>query len=229
MDVFVRGAQGSWNPSANYDYLAYLFADLAKYSVGSGYLTTVQRYDSVYPLAKLLPFTAVSMPLPRRLGVASALKNVAFSLDKHPELLGEELNLLRYVLVPLAAGTDVYDEEEQDEMLEDLQLMDEDVRRDASAVVLKTHLETLLILSTQRVGRAALRAAGTYYVVRELHKAVEDEDVQEAVDRLVQVLQRGEPEDEDAENGIGGEMKALEAPREGEDEDSDDDKVVQIL
>ena len=30
MDCFVKGAEGSWNPNADFDYLAYLFADLAK-------------------------------------------------------------------------------------------------------------------------------------------------------------------------------------------------------
>lgn len=30
MDCFVKGPKGSWNAKADYDYLAYLFADLAK-------------------------------------------------------------------------------------------------------------------------------------------------------------------------------------------------------
>ena len=30
MDCFVKGAQERWNPKASLDYLAYLFADLAK-------------------------------------------------------------------------------------------------------------------------------------------------------------------------------------------------------
>ncbi len=30
MDCFVKGAQGSYNPKADFDYLAYLFADIAK-------------------------------------------------------------------------------------------------------------------------------------------------------------------------------------------------------
>ena len=30
MDCFVKGADGSWNAQADFDYLAYLFADLAK-------------------------------------------------------------------------------------------------------------------------------------------------------------------------------------------------------
>ena len=32
MDCFVKGAQGSYNPKADFDYLAYLFADLSKVS-----------------------------------------------------------------------------------------------------------------------------------------------------------------------------------------------------
>jgi len=30
MDCFVKGAAGAYNKDANYDYLSYLFADLAK-------------------------------------------------------------------------------------------------------------------------------------------------------------------------------------------------------
>ncbi len=32
MDCFVRGAEKKWNSNADYDYLAYLFADLSKVS-----------------------------------------------------------------------------------------------------------------------------------------------------------------------------------------------------
>ena len=226
MDLFVRGARGSWNASADYDYLAYLFADLAKHKAGRAYLTTPQPYDKVYPLAKLLPFTAVDMPLPRRLGVASTVKNVAFEQDKHGELLGEELRLLSYVLVPLADGRDKYSDEEEEGMMDELQMLDEGVRREADARVVKTHLETMLILSTEREGRRTLREAGVYYVIRELHSAVEDAEVQEAVDRLVQVLQRGEPEDAGG-NGID-ESKMLKATG-AEEDDDDDDKIVQVL
>jgi hypothetical protein len=30
MDCFVKGAEGRYNPKADFDYLAYLFADLSK-------------------------------------------------------------------------------------------------------------------------------------------------------------------------------------------------------
>ena len=229
MDLFVRGAQNSWNESADYDYLAYLFADLAKHKSGRAYLTTPQAYDKVYPLAKLLPFTAVNMPLPRRLGVASTVKNVAFEQDKHAELLGEELSLLSYVLVPLADGRDKYSDEEEEGMMDELQMLDEGVRREADERVVRTHLETMLILSTEREGRKALREAGVYYVIRELHSAVEDAEVQEAVNRLVQDLQRGEPENEGGDGVDGSKLlKAADAGEENDDDD-DDDKIVQVL
>ena len=34
LDCFVKGANGSYNTDADYDYLSYLFADLAKYEQG---------------------------------------------------------------------------------------------------------------------------------------------------------------------------------------------------
>lgn len=33
MDCFVKGAEGAYNKHANYDYLAYFFADLSQVSV----------------------------------------------------------------------------------------------------------------------------------------------------------------------------------------------------
>ena len=34
LDCFVKGAEGAYNPKADYDYLSYLFADLAKHEEG---------------------------------------------------------------------------------------------------------------------------------------------------------------------------------------------------
>jgi hypothetical protein len=33
MDCFVKGAEGTYNKNANYDYLSYVFADIAKVSL----------------------------------------------------------------------------------------------------------------------------------------------------------------------------------------------------
>ncbi|MCJ1439712.1 MAG: hypothetical protein MMC23_000193 [Stictis urceolatum] len=230
LDCFVKGASGSYNPAADFDYLAYLFADLAKYPEGHAYLASTQDYDGVFPLAKLLPFTSHASHI-RRLGVASVLKNVSFDVGKHSTLLEPPLAVLPYLLLPLASGEDSYSDKEQEEMMEELQLLDPGVKREKDGSVLKTHLETLLLLATTREGRDLLRGVGTYFVIRECHLAVEEEGVREACDRLVQVLMRDEEGEEKGEivplegHGGGG---AGEMVTQREDSEDEDDKVVDI-
>lgn len=145
----------------------------------------------------------------RRLGVASTLKNVAFSIPSHDLLLSPSaINVLPYVLLPLL-GSEEYADEDTDTMLPDLQLLPPDKEREKDNRILITHLETLLLLTTTREGRDALRSAGCYPVVRETHLAVDDEGVREGCDRLVQVLMR----DEEGE---------------GKEED-EDEKIVEVL
>jgi len=57
LDLFVKGADGTYNKQADFDYLAYLFADLAKHADGRQYFATKQEYDGVIPLTKLTVFT----------------------------------------------------------------------------------------------------------------------------------------------------------------------------
>ncbi len=101
-------------------------------------------------------------------------------------------------------------------MLPDLQLLPPDKARDRDAQNVRTHLETLLLLTTTREGREVLRGAGVYPVVRETHAAVEDEGVREVADRLVQVLMRDEE---------GSDGKREGGAREGDGED----QVVEVF
>ncbi|MCJ1486250.1 hypothetical protein MMC06_006427, partial [Schaereria dolodes] len=217
MDCFVRGAKGSYNPKADFDYLAYLFADLAKFPAGQIYFTCPQFYDSVYPLTKLIPFTTHSSSVRRR-GVASTIKNVAFSLPAHPVLLSPSgINILPYLLLPLA-GPEEFSEDENDQLLEELQYLPLDKKRDSDCEILKTHLETLLLLTSIRQGRDTLREKGVYLVVRECHAAVEDEGVREGCERLVQVLMRDE--EGDVQGGHERDMHALGRFQEAKKRDS---------
>ncbi|TVY86088.1 Protein HGH1-like protein [Lachnellula willkommii] len=143
LDLFVRGADGTYNPAANYDYLSYLFADLAKHPPGRAYFLTpaAQTHDSVVPLCKLTVFTSHASDV-RRKGVANTLKNAAFETGAHSAFLSEdEINVLPYLLLPLA-GNEEYDEAEMLDMLPELQLLPVDKRRDADHGVLRTHVET---------------------------------------------------------------------------------------
>lgn len=154
-------------------------------------MITPQSYDEIPPISKLLPFTAHTSHI-RRLGVASTLKNISFTLPIHPTLLFPPLSALPFVFLPLTSGLDSYSEKETETLPDELQLLDPDVKREPDHTIIATHLETLLLWTTTREGRDFLRDHGAYYVVRECHLAVEDEDVRTGCDRLVQILMRDE-------------------------------------
>ncbi|KAI9820382.1 MAG: hypothetical protein M1827_006006 [Pycnora praestabilis] len=209
MDCFVKGAEGRYNEDANFDYLAYFFADIAKYPDGRKYFVTTQPYDSVIPLTKLTVFTEHKSTIRRR-GVASTIKNVSFDIPSHPSFLSSsEINVLPYLLLPIT-GPEEFSEEDALSLLPDLQLLPPDKTRDSDESIITTHLETLLILTTTKEGRELMREVKVYPIVRETHLHVDDEGVQDACDRLVQVLMRDEEDEE----------KVIE---------DDDNKVVEIF
>jgi hypothetical protein len=204
LDLFVKGADGTYNKEADFDYLSYLFADLAKHAEGRKYFITKQEYDGVVPLSKLVVFTEHKSDI-RRKGVASTIKNVAFEIDAHPQFLDEdEINVLPYLLLPIM-GSEEYDDEDSDAMLSELQLLPPDKKRETDHDTIRTHVETLMLLTTTRRGRDLLREVKVYPIVRETHLQVEDDGVREACERLVQVLMRDEENEEKVDEG----MKAL--------------------
>ncbi|KIH90111.1 hypothetical protein SPBR_00707 [Sporothrix brasiliensis 5110] len=221
MDLFVKGADGSYNKHADYDYLAYFFADLAKHAEIRQYFVKRQPYDDVIPLTKIRVFTEHKSDV-RRKGVASTIKNVAFDIPSHPAMLDEDdINILPYLLLPLA-GNESYDEDEMLDMLPDLQLLPPDKQRDPDATILQTHVETLTILTTTRPGREMMRAVKVYPLIRETHLRVDNEDLRDACDRLVQVLARDEAPDE-KDDAASPKARITEV----EDED-EDERIVEV-
>jgi hypothetical protein len=244
LDLFVKGADGTYNKDADFDYLAYLFADIAKHAEGRKYFTTGQKYDDIIPLTKLTVFTEHKSTV-RRKGVASTIKNVAFDIPSHPSFLSEdEINALPYLLLPLT-GNEEYDEEDTLDMLPDLQLLPLDKSRDSDPVLIQTHLETLMLLTTTREGRDTMRAIKVYPIIRETHLHVENEEVREACERLVQVLMRDEEGEETVDAGMTAlsrdvaqekQLQAAGGPGnwakvqevDSEEEDEDDDKIIEV-
>lgn len=101
-------------------------------------------------------------------------------------------------------------------MLSEVQLLPPDKERESDKDIIVTHLETILLLTTTHEAREYLRRVNVYCIVREVHKLVENESVEEACDRVVQVLMRDEEPEE----------KVKEV---GEGEEDDDDAIVEIL
>ena len=226
MDCFVKGAEGTLNKSANFDYLSYFFADISKSEEGRAYFTSRQDYDGVVPVTKLTVFTEHKSSIRRR-GVASTIKNVAFDLPFHPTLFSEdEANLLPYILLPIM-GPEEFSEEESMAMLPDLQLLPPDKQRDSDNGIVTTHLETLLLLTTTREGRDIMREIKVYPIIRECHLHVEDEGVREACDRLVQVLMRDEEgEGNQDEAQIEAQSRTMAGKQKRQ---ADDEKVVELF
>lgn len=194
MDLFVKGAEGSYNKHADYDYLAYFFADLTKHAEIRHFYVTRQPYDDAIPLTKLKVFTEHKSDVRRR-GVASTIKNAAFEVPAHPAFFAEDdIHVLPYVLLPIMGDED-YDVDESMDMLPELQLLPPDKKRDPDPAIIQTHLETLLLLTTTREGRDLMRRVKVYPIIRETHSRVDDSGVKEACDRIVQVLMRDEEPD----------------------------------
>lgn len=110
-------------------------------------------------------------------------------------------------------GPEDYSEEDMEGMLDDLQLLPPDKEREGDHEIVKTHLETLLLLTATREGRDRLRKVKVYPIIRECHLEVEDEGVREACDRLVQVIMR----DEEPEQKIT------------EIEEDEDEQLIEVL
>ncbi|KAI9726183.1 MAG: hypothetical protein M1828_001856 [Chrysothrix sp. TS-e1954] len=223
MDCFVKGAEGGYNKDANFDYLSFFFADMAKSPDIREYFVTPQlRDDNIIPLTKLTVFTEHRSKIRRR-GVAATIKNVTFDVASHPRLLSahapDGINILPYILLPLM-GPEEYSDEDTEGMLEDLQLLPPDKTREVDVEIIKTHLETLLLLTTERSGRDHLRAVKVYPIIRELHIHADDEGIQEACDRFVQVIMR----DEEGETTNGDTSKIEDVV-----DDDEDDQIIDVL
>lgn len=213
VDCFVLGSERKLNPYANFDFLAFFFADISKSTQGRKYFTKVQAYDGLVPLSKLIPFTECESRI-RRSGVANTIKNSLFEIDSHEMLItDEQVNLLPHILLPIAGPEDLR-EEEMFALPDELQLLPPDKKRDPEVTILKTYVECLLLLCTTKMLREYLREKGVYGLIRALHMATEDEDLQDVCDRLVQMLMRDEaPEDEKIQ----------------EIEEDEDDQVIEVL
>lgn len=238
LDLFVKGADGTYNKNADFDHLAYLFADLSKHAEFRQHFLKQQDYDSVIPLNKIKVFTEHKSDV-RRKGVASAIKNIAFEIPCHAQLIAEdEIDILPYILLPIT-GSEEYDEDDTMDMLADLQLLPPDKERDSDPNIIQTHVETLMLLTTTKEVRDHLRKVKVYPIIRETHMRVDNEGVQDACERLVQVLMRDDADAEEEEKlsrvteledgddeGASASRKAVTASK--DDDDDDDNDIVEV-
>jgi hypothetical protein len=149
-------------------------------------------------------------------------------VPSHPLFISEDdIDILPYLLLPIT-GNEEYDLEDTMDMLPDLQLLPPDKERDPDPNIIQAHVETLLLLSSTREARDRMREIKVYPIIRETHARVHNEGVQDACDRLVQMLMRDE-EDEKQESRVHkiGETGEGEKVKGGEIDD-DDEQIVEV-
>ncbi|XP_071350306.1 protein HGH1 homolog [Trachinotus anak] len=178
-----------YNKKAKLHYLGPLLSNLTQLPEARNYIMDKDRCV----VQRLLPFTQYQASAVRRGGVIGTLRNCCFDHTHHEWLLSDAVDVLPFLLLPLA-GPEELSEEENDGLPVDLQYLPEDKKRDEDPDIRKMLLETLLLLTATRAGRQTLKEKNVYPIMREFHRWEKDVHVTAACEKLVQVLIGDEPE-----------------------------------
>ncbi|XP_055602862.1 protein HGH1 homolog [Uranotaenia lowii] len=187
------------------NYLGPLFSNLSQCRAGREIFCN--RTTGL--LVRILPFVHHEGSIVRRGGAVGLLKNICFDSNVHQWLLDDGIDVLPFILLPLA-GPEEFDDEINDKLPVELQYLGPDKKREEDPDIRKMLLESLAQLCATKKGREHLRGRGTYEVLRELHKfecgSEGDPRVLVACENVVDILIR--TEDEIGEDNL----KTLEIP-----------------
>ncbi|XP_052016925.1 protein HGH1 homolog isoform X2 [Apodemus sylvaticus] len=151
-------------------------------------------YNAAAPLHYLGPLLSnLSQQAEVRGPTAAASYPVHRLLGHHKWLLGPQVDILPFLLLPLA-GPEEFSEEEMDQLPVDLQYLSPDKQREPDADIRKMLIEAIMLLTATAPGRKQVRDQGAYLILRELHSWEPEPDVRMACEKLIQVLIGDEPE-----------------------------------
>ncbi|TKS71437.1 Protein HGH1 -like protein [Collichthys lucidus] len=179
-----------YNKNAKLHYLGPLLSNLTQLPEARNYILDKDRCV----VQRLLSFTQFQASVVRRGGVIGTLRNCCFDHAHHEWLLSDAVDILPFLLLPLA-GPEELTEEENDGLPVDLQYLPEDKKREEDPDIRKMLLETLLLLTATKAGRQTLKDKNVYPIMREFHNWEKDIHVTAACEKLVQVLIGDEPEE----------------------------------
>ncbi|KAM3877810.1 protein HGH1 homolog [Diretmus argenteus] len=178
-----------YNKRASLHYLGPLFSNLTQLPDARNYILDKDRCV----VQRLLPYTQYEASVVRRGGVVGTLRNCCFDYAHHEWLLSDAVDILPFLLLPLA-GPEELTEEENEGLPVDLQYLPEDKKREDDPDIRKMLLDTLFMLTATKSGRLTLKKKNVYPIVRELHRWEKDAHVGAACEKLIQVLIGDEPE-----------------------------------
>nr|XP_046236572.1 protein HGH1 homolog isoform X2 [Scatophagus argus] len=178
-----------YNKKAKLHYMGPLLSNLTQLSEARNYIMDKDRCV----VQRLLPFTQYQASSVRRGGVIGTLRNCCFDHAHHEWLLSDAVDILPFLLLPLA-GPEELTEEENEGLPVDLQYLPEDKKREEDPDIRKMLLEILLLLTATKSSRLTLKEKNVYPIMREYHHWEKDIHVRAACEKLVQVLIGDEPE-----------------------------------
>ncbi|XP_036686920.1 protein HGH1 homolog [Balaenoptera musculus] len=178
-----------YNARAPLHYLGPMLSNLSQRPATRAFLLDPDRCV----VQRLLPLTQYPDSSVRRGGVVGTLRNCCFEHRHHEWLLGPEVDILPFLLLPLA-GPEDFSEEEMERLPVDLQYLPQDKQRDPDADIRKMLIEAIMLLTATAPGRKQVRDQGAYLILRELHNWEPEPDVRVTCEKLIQVLIGDEPE-----------------------------------
>ncbi|XP_007954303.1 protein HGH1 homolog [Orycteropus afer afer] len=178
-----------YNARAPLHYLGPLLSNLSQRPAARAFLLDPDRCV----IQRLLPLTQYPDSSVRRGGVVGTLRNCCFEHRHHEWLLGSEVDILPFLLLPLA-GPEDFSEEEMERLPVDLQYLPPDKQREPDADIRKMLIEAVMLLTATAAGRRQVRDQGAYLVLRELHSWEPEPAVRVTCEKLIQVLIGDEPE-----------------------------------
>lgn len=182
--------QEGFNQKASLHYLGPLLSNLTQLPEARQFILDKERCV----IQRLLPYTQYEQSTTRRGGVVGTLRNCCFDYAHHEWLLGDSVDILPFLLLPLA-GPEELSEEENEGLPVDLQYLPEDKKRETDPDIRKMLLETLLLLTATKGCRQIMKNKNVYPIMREFHNWEKDPHVISACEKLVQVLISDEPEE----------------------------------
>ncbi|XP_013998225.1 protein HGH1 homolog isoform X2 [Salmo salar] len=178
-----------YNNQASLHYLGPLLSNLTQLPETRHFILDKERCV----VQRLLPYTQYQASTIRRGGVIGTLRNCCFDHAHHEWLLSDAVDILPFLLLPLAGPEELSDEENEG-LPVDLQYLPEDKEREEDPDIRKMLIETMILLTATKVGRQILKARNVYAIMREFHNWEKELHVAAACEKLIQVLIGDEPE-----------------------------------
>lgn len=181
--------QVNYNKHANLHYLGPFLSNLTQIQTARYYILDKERCV----IQRLLPFTQYLDSLIRRGGVVGTLKNCCFEIDYHEWLLSDKVDILPWLLLPLA-GPEEFDEDDMERLPVDLQYLEPDKEREPDPDIRKMLVECIHQLLATKLCRQHIRDKNAYVILRELDNWENDPACTLVIHNTISILIADEPE-----------------------------------